>query len=473
MIDILDKDITLTDWIEIEKHFHHDIERFVHDRIWAQAAQYGINWDLCKDVVLGLKGECSMGRSLRNWIESYIEFTDKAEPPESFHFWTAISTLATVLGRKIWFNRGHYKLYPNFYVILIAGSAKCRKSTALRMGYEMLDRLHREQKIRINKNKVTLQRLIQALGQAARIQLPGTTSEQVLKGSECLLYATELTTLLHSNAHKDGLLATLTDLYDCPDRWENETKTAGFDYLYNVCLNILGATTPEELSAVMPIQAVGSGFTSRIIFVFQRTTTRCIPRPELFYTLPEKKELKDKLITDIRYIYENVSGEFSWSADAAEYYDAWYGKLPEAEEEKMEGYIGRKHDTAIKLAMVMSAAIKDDLIITKEILRAAIYMLDEVEKFMSGVYTYLSNPSSMAGDIQWTIKQLIRAGGSMTHSNLMKKGWCRFNAQSFALLIDTMGENHMKIIRSLDGSHGKRIYSLIDPEQHGIVPRKE
>jgi hypothetical protein len=400
-------------------------------------------------------------RELTNWLTSYLEWTNKTEPPELFHMWTGISVLSTVLGRKVKFNRGHYTLYPNQYIILIAGSAKCRKSTAVGLGKQILTELLQTQKLKLSANKVTPQSLIHDLGREAQVTLPRTSSAVIEKGSEILLYAPELTTLLDTDSWSNGLITDLTDLYDCPDYWEKGTKGQGVDELYNVYINILGATTPKELGAVMPMQAIGSGFTSRVSFVFQRSPGIRIPHPEEYYDLPEKLELKEKLMRDLKKIYA-LQGEFTWHPKAKDTFTAWYGAMPDADDEKMEGYLGRKHDHAIKLAMIMSASMGDNLVVTDGMLRGAITLLDEIEKFMSGVYNLLATPNSIAGDIRWVVKTLKKAGGKMDRSTILRKAWTRFNSKTLDEIVTTMTESRMLTMEL--GNNNKRIYTLVEDE---------
>ncbi len=399
-------------------------------------------------------------RRLRNWLRTYVEdWTIKAEPPELFHLWTGIGVLSTVLGRKVVFKRGHYKIYPNCYIILIAGSAKCRKTTALRMGVGLLDELEAAERIKITRNKVTPERLVQVLGKLTQMGMPGTSAELVARGSEALIYAPELTTLIDMNSHRNGLITILTDLYDCPERWENETKNKGFDHLYDVYLNILGATIPKELGSVMPVQAIGSGFTSRVIFIFQRTTNRRNPHPEEFYDSPKAVKLREDLIHDIRIIH-TLNGEFSWEPKAKDTFTQWYESMPDAEDEKMEGYMGRKHDHALKIAMILSASTGNSLIVKDDHLLASINLLDQAEKFMSGVYSLLAGEKGLGDDVRWVLSKLVQNGGTIGHSDLQRKGWDRFNAKTMAEVIQLMIDSEM-IVRTF-GRSQKRIYTLVD-----------
>src|SRR5580765_4183188 len=74
-----------------------------------------------------------------SFLELYIKYTAKQESPQAFHLWVGITILASALGRKCFINRGYYRLYPNLFTIVVAGSARCRKSTAISIGIRLLD----------------------------------------------------------------------------------------------------------------------------------------------------------------------------------------------------------------------------------------------------------------------------------------------------------------------------------------------
>ena len=71
------------------------------------------------------------------------------------------------------------------------------------------------------------------------------------------------------------------------DQWKYQTKGAGTsDYIDNVWVNILGGTTPGLLQSTIPVDAIGSGLTSRMVFVYADKKGKVIPTP---FTTPEER----------------------------------------------------------------------------------------------------------------------------------------------------------------------------------------
>ena len=73
-----------------------------------------------------------------DWLEDYLKYTAPQESPEIFHFWSGVAVIAGVLNRRVFLPRiaaNGVLYYTNFpgqlSPILIAGSGKAKKSTAI------------------------------------------------------------------------------------------------------------------------------------------------------------------------------------------------------------------------------------------------------------------------------------------------------------------------------------------------------
>ncbi|KKL03469.1 hypothetical protein LCGC14_2625850, partial [marine sediment metagenome] len=96
-----------------------------------------------------------------SWLATYLEYTKNQESPTSFHQWVAMAVISTAIGRHIWLDRGYYTIYPNLFVILVAGSARCKKSSSINIGIQLLRKL--KEPPMIFAQKITNEALIQAL----------------------------------------------------------------------------------------------------------------------------------------------------------------------------------------------------------------------------------------------------------------------------------------------------------------------
>jgi hypothetical protein len=198
------------------------------------------------------------------------------------------------------------------------------------------------------------------------------------------IFSSELTVFLgYKNSQ---FLADLTDLYDCKDPWAYRTKNSGHFEVTGAWLNMLAATTPEQIQAALPIEAIGGGFASRVLFIFADRRGKTVPMPI------ENEELKAKLRSDLEEI-SLLAGPFVATEDYILTRTEWY--LNESQENQIiqdprfAAYYSRKASTATKLSMILCASRSDDMKLRGEDFVNAIDMLNEAEiqmpRALSGV----------------------------------------------------------------------------------------
>ncbi len=303
-----------------------------------------------------------------DWLHQYIEYTSSQESPSIFHLWCGISVIASTLARKCYIDRGYYTLFPNLYIVLVGASARVRKTTAVNTAYSIYKEANPERCVL--SQKITPEALIGSL----------VKEKEKCGCSEGVMVSTELSVFLGSALRDDSLIQLLTKLYDCEEHMDYHTIIRGKEVCERVCFNLMGATTPEWIKTSMPSHAVGGGFTSRIVFIYQSEPERRIPFP---IVTPEQKVIRGKLVTQLREIGK-LSGEYHLSKDARDWYEEWYCDVfhPERGDASLDGYYGRKHDTLLKIAMAISASRGGKLMIEEYDLVTALNALNENEKFL-------------------------------------------------------------------------------------------
>ncbi len=253
-----------------------------------------------------------MTRILEDWIATYVTYMKDTEFPTSYHIWNAISCVAGTLQRRVYMPWGRQTIYPNMYIFLI-GSSGLGKGESMRPAIDIFTRLGG---INIAPDSVTIEELIRLMGESDGQYLD---EKKVYRTQTAMqVFAKELVVLLGSKDMKK--VAILTDLYDSHDVWKNATKSQGSDELTNVCLNILGASASDWFSTMLPLEAMGGGFTSRVIFVVETRKAQIVPRPPF---TKEHKKVRDKLVHDLSLIAK-IAGPFEFNDDAFKKYDSYY-----------------------------------------------------------------------------------------------------------------------------------------------------
>jgi hypothetical protein len=309
-------------------------------------------------------------RKLDNWIQAYLAYTAESESPEEYHVWVGLSAISGAIRRKAFFDMSYFLLYPNLYVVLVGPAGRCKKSTAMRIGRSLLSEVPG---LNFTTDSVTRERLILDLSQSFADGHSSMTA-----------YSSEFASLLTSSGM--DMVVFLTDIFDSPNEWTHRTKTSGTQKIKAPYLNLIGATTPDWIAKAMPLDTVGIGLTSRIIFVYQDQPRVRPPFPELN---PEQKALGELLRDDL-VAMSAISGQYTFAPDAKKWYEDWYvervGNPNVSGDPRLAGYYERKPMHLIKVAMLVAASFRDEPIMTLKDTQIAMNLLEQVEGRMPQVF---------------------------------------------------------------------------------------
>ncbi len=313
-------------------------------------------------------------RQCINFMDTYLEFTKNQESTKKIHKWVATSIVGAALERKVWLDMGHFKVYPNLYIIIIGVSGQIKKSTSTNIGVNLLREL---ESVNVMSEMVTQASLIQQLGEAGNnFTVEGVDYHQ----SAVYCYAGELIVFLKEVS--GTISEILTTFYDCQEKpWIKELKSKT-TVIHGPCLNLLGASTPTWLSRAIPGEEMEGGFSSRVVFVVENDCAEnFIAWPE---TLKNSKLLKEALIHDLTQIH-NLQGEFQKTPEAKEFYQNWYNafrETPIPNDVRFKGYYARKPITVLKLAMIYAVMAGSDLMLQQDHIEKAIFELNQIEPEM-------------------------------------------------------------------------------------------
>ena len=320
-----------------------------------------------------------MARNLPDWIEGFMELTENSEPPVLYRKWAAISTVAAALQRKVRLELGlSLTFYPNLYIVLVGPSAT-GKGTAMKFASDIIEQVPT---IRLSAQATSLQALIRRMKETNLTDINVETGEQTYHSS-LTIFSTEFTVFL--GYHNQELIAALCEWYDCHNRWTYETIARKKEEIIGVWVNLFAGTTPDAIQASLPIESIGGGLTSRIIFVVEEKRGKLVVIP----TKTEREiQLQQKLIYDLEAINQ-LNGTMQYTDEFLKIYSEWcyYADTHKPfQDKKFDGYCGRRRKHLITLAMVCCASHSDSMILTTEDINRAINLLAEVEIKMGKVF---------------------------------------------------------------------------------------
>ena len=425
-----------------------------------------------------------MARNLQNWLTAYVEYTADTESPACYHYWTGCTILSAALKKNVFLDMNMMKVYPNIYVILV-GPSGARKSTATNVGIE----LARQVGLKWFSDKITGAALIRDLSKAVEKVITGGSANMAANGggteielvSPMLIYASELGVFLGHDAYGSGVIADLTDLYDCRPEWKKTTISRGDEIIPGPYVTMLAASTPQTLKDTIPAGAVGQGFTSRIFFVWGDKRRKRVPIP-IWGTGQEM--LRNNLVADLKKIMR-LRGTFKWTPEGLKCYIDFYEKALEPEEEyddeRLRNYASRKHIHAIKLAQLASVAERDDLLITPNDWAVAMDAINWLDKGLSNVFAG-HGAATNSQDVIRIFRQVEAAtvrAGFISYAELLKRNYSYLNLQDFAGVVNTLLEmNAIQEAVAHDSNTGKvgKLYRMIDPnfieKWNGAVSRR-
>lgn len=342
------------------------------------------------------------------WLGDYLEYTLNSEAPYTFHFWVGVAVLSGIFGRNVYHQRGHACIYPNHYIILVAPSGRCKKTSAADIGVELLYNIPN---INIVAEKITPEALAEAL--------QSTSSET----KECrgFIYAPELPVFLGKQQYNEGMIDLLTRIADSPAKWEYRTRTKKIVQLTNLYATLLACVTPSKLSTTIPETAFGGGFMSRIMFIMQKVSDRTLAHPP-----PRNAALREELIERLK-VFSNTKACFTYTPEALEWYTKWYAQLQKEankiDDERLSGYFARKHDHLLRLTMILILSADASPVFTVPFFEETLTILNKVETIMPDAF--ISAGDSIVGaNSHRILEQLKKAGPKgLSKSELTKKNY--------------------------------------------------
>jgi hypothetical protein len=355
-----------------------------------------------------------MQRNYDDWITAFMDYASFGEAPRHMYFWTAVSTIAGALRRRVWVDQGYFKWYPNFYVILVAPPGIVSKSTTAGIGMDLLKQVPG---VKFGPSVVTMQALLASMAEVTE-EFPFEDGFKPM--SALTIESSEFGNLL--NPHDKDMVDMLVNLWDGKEgALEKKTKHSGNDTVVNPFLNLIACTTPAWIAGNFPEYMVGGGFTSRCIFVYADKKAKYVAYPGL--EVPkDMSETAAKLVADLEQI-STMTGVFTMTREAVLWGESWYRKLyrerpANLDDERFGGYIARKQTHLHKLAMVLSASANDRRLITDEYLSVADAMLADLEPDMAMVFSKIGKTEqSVYAD---RMVEFVKRSGSVSYTDMYR-----------------------------------------------------
>lgn len=329
-----------------------------------------------------------MTRHFDDWLSAYVAYASgPSEAPPHMHFWSGVSAIAGALRRKVWLDMKHFKWHVNHYIILVAPPGIVSKTTTTGIAIKLLRSV---EGMKFGPDVVTWPALVTAFAQSHEMFMWPVDSGDMYGQCALTLESGEFGNLV--NPQDREMIDLLVSLWDAKTGgFSKVTKKDGKETVENPWINLIACTTPAWIAGNFPEYMIGGGFTSRCLFVYCDKKYKRLPYPDEI--APKNfADTQQKLIEDLSHIYNNVCGPYQLHPDARLWGHTWYNKHYDSppenlRDERFGGYLARKQTHLHKLAMVLAAARRDELVIMAEDLVIADKMITDLEEDMPKVFS--------------------------------------------------------------------------------------
>lgn len=350
----------------------------------------------------------------QDWLKAFVEYASFGEAPLTMYFWVGVSAVAGALRRRVWIDQGFFRWLSNFYIVLVAPPGIVAKSTTASIGMNLLREVPG---IKFGPDVVTWQALVQSLAASTEMFPLG---DKFYPQSAITIESSEFGNFLNPNDRE--MVDVLVSLWDGKQgAFTKITKTQGSDEVVNPWVNIVACTTPAWIAGNFPEYMIGGGFTSRCIFVYAEEKRHYVAYPSQ-HLPPQFLEMRRKLIADLERI-SMLAGPYEIDQPALKWGEEWYerhykNRPPHLNNERFGGYIARKQTHIHKLAMVMAASKRDELVITLDELKGADQLVSALEIMMPKVFAHIGRTENSRHLEQ--LLSVVKAYGEIDYSDLFR-----------------------------------------------------
>ncbi len=315
---------------------------------------------------------------LPDWLQQYMDWsgTTGNQTPMLFHQAAGLWLLATAVGRRLYGEAPWgVKIYPNLYLMLVAGTTFYRKSTAYKLAEQVARAAIPHMLMPTPGSPERFQEALAGRMPSNFDKLPKMQQERLTKSQPFAaqrgLLKDEVAGLFGAINKRDymvGMKDLLMELYDCPDYFDKDTQT-GLNIVENAALSILGVTTPASLSCAVSTGDWDNGLLIRFALLTPEPDYAERPAAKTYRAVPQA------LVDDLRSLHERLPApqatEFGMAAPGAlrlnvecwaqcQQYGDWLrrkcdpGQDTELDD-RLKGVYGRMHVQTFKLASLFAA----------------------------------------------------------------------------------------------------------------------
>jgi hypothetical protein len=309
-----------------------------------------------------------MSRHFANWLDAYVEYCSHLEAPDYMHWWSGVSTIAGALGRNVKIDMGGFNWYPNHYIILVGPPDVVAKSTTVGRGMDLLRAAMKNRQVNgFGPNACSWQALVKSIQQATNAD--GFSALTVSASELGVFFKTD----------DADMMDILITLWDGSILHKEQMKESSSMLVEKPLLNFNGCTTPSWVTRAVPIHMKEGGLMSRIILVYAERKAKLVSYPGLVVPV-NHADVRGRLIADLESMML-LKGKYRLSGAAVKLGTEWYENLYSKMLKHDDWVLTRRQTHVHKLAIVIAASKRDELVIEAEDLQQALDQLGPLDAY--------------------------------------------------------------------------------------------
>lgn len=315
------------------------------------------------------------------FLVNYMRYMAGTEVPYIYNKWSGLSTLASVVTRKVWIHYGRFRVFPIMYITLV-GPSGGRKTSAMDVSRRFLEELGT---VNLSPSAITKEKLVEKMSKTCVTNFEH--EDQIIQYTPITLCLTELSQFIGTNTQVAlHMIDFLVTIYG-EALYKAETLGRGIDNVPNPCINILACTTPHHIGTYLKADVISGGFARRNMFIYEQDDGVPQAWPE---ETTDQRNAKEACMWWLRELDTKAVGEFKWSPDARAFWKPWYDdsfeKMKKMPDSPLRGYYKSKHEQLLRVAMLLSLSEGLDMTITQAHLEAGLATLEEAESRFEKVF---------------------------------------------------------------------------------------
>ena len=349
-----------------------------------------------------------------SFVSSLIHHTKQYESPTAFWKWSAYSAISAVLRDNVFFVDGDSRLYPNIYVLFVAGSAQ-RKGRPVTFAEHLIALVNN---VKVISGRSSIQAILMDIGQSETDK-----SGVMVPGGSAIFVAPELSAGI---VQDDDSIQILTDIYDFkPTGHTSNLIGRGKSKLDKLVFSMLGASNEELLKSLYSIKAIHGGLLGRTFLV----------KPDEFRVsnaFPEANETGFQELVGLLKELAGLKGTFQFSWEAKEFFRVWYEEFRPASSKKPDraGVLGRLPTNVKKLATILAANDVTQIVELRHVDQAIAECLILLPNY--NTYVLASGKSKIAEAGGILLESLHKMNGMLLdRRQIIRDNWQNFDIETF------------------------------------------